>query len=84
MNEYANNIPIVDLIEKLDMHMVQLGYTPSTLRHHRQAWNALKNLALAEGETHFSKELGFKLLRDHYHVEPYAKGCCWNFRFPEQ
>ena len=73
MKSYANDMPISDLIEQLDAHMVSLGYTPSTLRHHRQAWNALKNLAAAEGETHFSKELGFRLLREHYHVEPYEQ-----------
>lgn len=71
MNTYANDLPICELIEKLDAHMVSLGYTASTLRHHRQAWNALKNLALAEGATHFSKELGFKLLREHYKIDPY-------------
>lgn len=72
MEPYANNLPIEDLIAKLDTYMVELGYTSSTLRHHRQAWNALKNLALADGATHFSKELGFKLLREHYHIDPYA------------
>ena len=71
MNTYANDLPIPELIEKLDAHMVRLGYTASTLRHHRQAWSALKNLALAEGATHFSKELGFKLLREHYKIDPY-------------
>ena len=71
MNTYANDLPIPELIEKLDAHMVSLGYTASTLRHHRQAWNALKNLAMAEGATHFSKELGFKLLREHYKIDPY-------------
>ena len=71
MNAYVNDIPIPELIEKLDAYMVGLGYTASTLRHYRQAWNALKNLALAEGATHFSKELGFKLLREHYKIDPY-------------
>lgn len=71
MNTYANDLPIPELIEKLDAHMVKLGYTASTLRHHRKAWSALKNLALAEGATHFSKELGFKLLREHYKIDPY-------------
>lgn len=71
MNAYVNDVPIPELIKKLDAHMVSLGYTASTLRHHRQAWNALKNLALAEGATHFSKELGFKLLREHYKIDPY-------------
>lgn len=72
MEPYAKNLPIAELIAQLDAYMVELGYTPATLRHHRQAWNALKNLALAEGTTHFSKDLGFKLLREHYHVDPYA------------
>lgn len=71
MNAYANDVPIPELIEKLDAHMVSLGYTASTLRHHRQAWSALKNLALAEGAIYFSKELGFKLLREHYKIDPY-------------
>lgn len=71
MNTYANDLPISELIEKMDAHMVSLGYTASTLRHYRQAWNALKNLALAEGATHFSKDLGFKLLREHYKIDPY-------------
>lgn len=71
MNTYAYDLSIPELIEKLDAHMVSLGYTASTLRHHRQAWNALKNLALAEGATHFSKELGFKLLREHYRIDPF-------------
>lgn len=72
MEPYAKNLPIAELIAQLDAYMVELGYTPSTLRHHRQAWNALKNLALVEGATYFTKELGFKLLREHYHVDPYA------------
>ena len=71
MNIYANDLPIPELIERLDAHMVSLGYTASTLRHHRQAWNALKNLALADGATHFSRELGFRLLREHYKIDPY-------------
>lgn len=71
MNTYANDLPISELIEKMDAHMVSLGYTASTLRHYRQAWNALKNLALSEGATHFSKELGFRLLREHYKIDPY-------------
>lgn len=71
MEPYAKNLPIAELIAQLDAYMVELGYTPSTLRHHRQAWNALKNLALAEGATYFTKELGFKLLQEHYHVDPY-------------
>lgn len=72
MEPYAKNLLIGELIVELDAHMVGLGYTSSTLRHHRQAWNALKNLAVAEGVTHFTKEIGFKLLREHYGVEPYA------------
>jgi site-specific recombinase XerD len=32
----------------------------------------LKNLALKEGEIYFSKELGFRLLREHYHIDPYG------------
>lgn len=71
MNIYAYDLPIPDLIEKLDAYMVSLGYTASTLRHYRQAWNALKNLALAEEATYFTKELGFKLLREHYRIDPY-------------
>lgn len=71
MNTYANNLPISELIEKMDAHMVSLGYTASTLRHYRQAWNALKNLALSEGATYFSKELGFRLLREHYKIDSY-------------
>lgn len=72
MEHHAKILPIGELIAELDAYMVGLGYTSSTLRHHRQAWNVLKNLAAAEGATHFTKELGFKLLREHYGVEPYA------------
>ncbi len=72
MEELAKNLPINELIEELDHYMVSLGYAPSTLRHFRQAWGALKNLALKRGTTYFTKELGFELLRDHYHIEPYA------------
>lgn len=72
MDAYVNDVPIPELIEKLDAHMVSLGYTVSTLRHYRQAWNALKNQALAERAIHFSNELGFKLLREHYKIDPYA------------
>lgn len=71
MEPFAKNLPIDDLIAELDAYMVGLGYTSSTLRHHRQAWNALKNLSHKKGEVYFSRELGFKLLREHYHVEPY-------------
>ncbi len=71
MEPYAKNLPIDDLIAELDAYMVGLGYTSSTLRHHRQAWNALKNLTHEKGEMYFTKELGFELLRKHYHVEPY-------------
>ena len=71
MEPYAKMLPISDLIAEADAYMVSLGYTPYTLRHYRQAWNALKNLAHARGEIYFTKELGFELLREHYHVEPY-------------
>lgn len=72
MDAYAVNLPMADLITKLDEHLVNLGYTANTLRHLRQAWRALKNLALKEGETYFSKELGFRLLREHYDIDPYG------------
>ena len=39
MEAYAKDLPIDELIAELDAYMVQLGYTKSTLRHHRQAWN---------------------------------------------
>ncbi len=71
MEPYAKKLPIEELISQLDAYMVELGYTSTTLRHHRQAWNALKNLALNEGAVYFTKELGFKLLREHYHIDPY-------------
>lgn len=71
MEVYVKNVPIPELINELDSYMVRLGYTASTLRHYRQAWNALKNLALEEESTYFTKELGFKLLREHYKIDPY-------------
>ncbi len=71
MEAYAINLPIDELIAKLDEYMVGLGYTKSTLRHYRQAWNALKNLTYQKGEQYFTKEIGFELLREHYNVEPY-------------
>ena len=37
MDAYAVNLPMVDLITKLDEHLVNLGYTANTLRHLRQA-----------------------------------------------
>ena len=67
------NLPIVELIPEIDAYMVNLGYTPSTMRHYRQCWNALKNLALAQGEIYFTHELAFKLLREHYHIDPYQE-----------
>lgn len=72
MKQFAKQLPIAELIVETDAYMVSLGYTPSTLRHHRQAWNALKNLAVAKGEVYFTKNLGFELLQDHYKVDPYA------------
>lgn len=72
MEEIVYDLPVSELINELDAYMVSLGYSPNTLRHLRQAWNALKNLALKEGATHFSKELGFRLLKEHYHIDPYG------------
>jgi Site-specific recombinase XerD len=72
MEQFAKHLPIAELIAETDAYMVSLGYTTSTLRHHRQAWNALKNLAFAKGEVYFTKSLGFELLKDHYKVDPYA------------
>jgi site-specific recombinase XerD len=72
MEQHAKHLSIGELIPELDAYMVRLGYTSSTLRHYRQAWNALKNLAITKGATYFTKELGFELLREHYGVEPYA------------
>jgi len=71
MDNLAYNLPITELIANLDAYMVQNGYAPSTMRRFRQAWNALKNLSLQEGSIYFTKELGYKLLREHYHIEPY-------------
>ena len=72
MEGFVNNMPIPELIKNLDAYMVSLGYTSNTLRHLRQAWSALKNLALKEGATFFTKELGFRLLKEHYHIDPYG------------
>ncbi len=72
MEQFAKNLPIAELIAETDAYMVSLGYTTSTLRHHRQAWNALKNMAIAKGEVYFTKNLGFELLQEHYKVDPYA------------
>ena len=33
MDAHAVDLPMVDLIAKLDEHLVSLGYTPNTLRH---------------------------------------------------
>lgn len=74
MEESVHYLPIPELIRELDAYMVSLGYTSNTLRHLRQAWNALKKFASKEGETYFSKELGFRMLQEHYHIDPYGSG----------
>ena len=71
MNYLANDIPMEELIARLDAHMVEKGYTANTMRHFRQAWNALNKLTVKKGTTHFTKEIGFELLKDHYHIDPY-------------
>lgn len=71
MNYLANDLPMEELITKLDAHMIELGYTPNSMRHFRQAWNALKNQAMKKGATFFTQELGLELLREHYHIDPY-------------
>jgi len=45
-NSLAKDLPVEELIAETDAYMISLGYAPSTMRHFRQAWNALKNLAL--------------------------------------
>lgn len=71
-NSLAKDLPVEELIAETDAYMISLGYAPSTMRHFRQAWNALKNLALRQGEHYFTQELGYKLLKDHYHIDIYA------------
>ena len=71
MENTKKNLPIEELIAQTDALMLRLGYKPSTMRHFRQAWNALKNLAKTRSETTLTTELGFALLREHYHVNPY-------------
>ena len=64
-------LPIDELIAQTDALMVSLGYKPSVMRHFRQAWSALKNYAKKRDETILTTELGFTLLREHYHIEPF-------------
>jgi len=64
-------LPIGELIKQTDALMVSLGYKPSVMRHFRQAWSALKNYAKKRGENLLTTELGFALLREHYHIEPF-------------
>jgi site-specific recombinase XerD len=71
-NLLVKDLPVEELIAETDAYMVSLGYAPSTMRHFRQAWNALKNLALRQGEHYFTQELGYKLLKDHYRIDVYA------------
>lgn len=67
------SFPISEVIAQTDALMVKLDYKPSVMRHFRQAWNALKNHALKRGETVLTPELGFALLREHYHIEPFDR-----------
>lgn len=73
MEALDQNIPISELIAKTDALMVSLDYKPSVMRHFRQAWSALKNYALRRGENCLTTELGYSLLREHYHIEPYDR-----------
>lgn len=71
MENLRNSLPISEVIARTDALMVELGYKPSVMRHFRQAWNALKNHAARHGENVLTTELGFALLREHYHIEPF-------------
>lgn len=73
MEAFNQNIPISELIAKTDALMVSLDYKPSVMRHFRQAWSALKNYALKRDENCLTAELGYSLLREHYHIEPYDR-----------
>ena len=73
MQTLTESLPIPELIAKTDALMVSLDYKPSVMRHFRQAWGALKNYALRCGENCLTAELGYSLLREHYHIEPYDR-----------
>lgn len=73
MQAVTRNIPISELIAETDALMVSLGYKPSVMRHFRQAWNALKNHALRRRENYLTADLGYALLREHYHIEPFDR-----------
>lgn len=71
MEGLSKNLPIEELIRQTNALMGELGYAETTMRHFRQAWNALKNHAKARGMTHLTEEFGNELLREHYRIEPY-------------
>lgn len=66
------DLPIEEFIAEIDAYMMNVGYSPGTMRHFRAVWSSLKNLALKQGEHYFTQELGYRLLKDYYKIDIYA------------
>ena len=58
MEGLSKNLPTEELIGQTNALMGELGYAESTMRHFRQAWNALKNHAKARGIVYLTAAFG--------------------------
>lgn len=72
MSDLTNKMSVAELIGRTDKHMEELGYSPGTMRHIREAWNVLRKFAASRGTDHLTPELGMTMLKEHYGIEMYS------------
>jgi integrase/recombinase XerD len=56
---------VKDIIEQVQNHMVELGYSKSSISHYRTVW---RRFLAFSGEEYFSEELGMRYLQKYYDI----------------
>lgn len=61
-----NNLPLKDLIARLEQELYRLHYTEQTVKYYRQMWRRIVAFFENEGVDHFTEEVGMRFLDKQY------------------
>lgn len=60
------NLPLQELMNRLEQELFRLHYTHQTIRYYRQMWKHIIKFFEDEGVTHFTEEVGIRFLDKKY------------------
>ena len=61
-----NNLPLPDLMAKLEQELYRLHYTKQSMKYYRRIWKRIATFFEKEGVDHFTEEVGMRFLEEQY------------------